>query len=606
MNREQFLALLARLRGEGDALSVEEFGQIAAYLADASRDDATDDEIGEVRTLVRALGADDAVSIDELEAAVAVNDAITAVTTARTEADAAIEERRAALRAQLSDGDEPEEPAEEPAADAPAEEPATEDAPVEEAPATGAPVAEETPAAEPELVGATAAAPAPVRRPATPGQLRNRRPAGAVVETPARRAHNRILRDGNGEFADLSEVGEAMVEARRRFLNANNGVSEQMVLASIEAEYDESRVLHDGQGTANMGKLSAVRDALFNRAADDLDAVVAAGGLCGPAEPYYGLQQLAVSDRPFAAGLQRFSAPRGQVQFRVPPSFPEFDAAVGIWSETNDTLPGSDGPATKPCLVVDCNGLSDAVIYAVTECLTFGNFMARTDPETVANAVANTAAAFARKAEVKLLDGVKALSTAVTAGDALGAWRDLVYQMSVAGVGMRSRLRMRPDSVLEVRMPAWSREMVVNDLRRAMPGDGTLVGAGALFDRALAESNLRVASYYLDSPTGVNQQVFGPQNAGQLVDFPSTVQWHIAVPGSVLMLDNGRLDLGIVRDSILNRTNDFQTFAETFEGLMFVGQAGTSMWVTSTVCPNGAASGLIDPSSFCTGDYVPV
>jgi hypothetical protein len=162
---------------------------------------------------------------------------------------------------------------------------------------------------------------------------------------------------------------------------------------------------------------------------------------------------------------------------------------------------------------------------------------------------------------------------------------------------------MARDAVLEVRLPSWVYDMVLADLVRALPGDGTLAAGEDLFNRALAAANVRLAGLYIDSPTSGPQQVFGPQPAGALVDFPSAVQWHLTAPGSFVVLDNGRLDLGIVRDSILNRTNDYQTFAETFEGLAFLGLE--SMWVTSTVCPNGASSGTIEPSSFCSGDYVP-
>lgn len=36
-------------------------------------------------------------------------------------------------------------------------------------------------------------------------------------------------------------------------------------------------------------------------------------------------------------------------------------------------------------------------------------------------------------------------------------------------------------------------------------------------------------------------------------------------------LDGGTLDLGVVRDSTLNATNDFQVFGEVFEGSGYLG-----------------------------------
>jgi hypothetical protein len=52
--------------------------------------------------------------------------------------------------------------------------------------------------------------------------------------------------------------------------------------------------------------------------------------------------------------------------------------------------------------------------------------------------------------------------------------------------------------------------------------------------------------------------------------------------------DRFELDLGIVRDSTLNATNDFESFAETWEAAAYVGFE--SLAVTSIVCPNGEST----------------
>jgi hypothetical protein len=58
--------------------------------------------------------------------------------------------------------------------------------------------------------------------------------------------------------------------------------------------------------------------------------------------------------------------------------------------------------------------------------------------------------------------------------------------------------------------------------------------------------------------------------------------------GSHLYLDGGVLELGIVRDSVLNANNNFQLFGEGFENAAFVGI--TSLAITSSVCDNGAVT----------------
>jgi hypothetical protein len=632
LTRDEFLALLARLRGDGEALTAAELAAMAAYAshhaaADAeAREAITDDELAEVEASLMALGESDDLPLDALEAAVDAVEGVRTVAEGRIEADAAAAaeaarleqeaaQRRQELRDRLAgpqasdagdgdgdaadagDGDDGQADADGDGGDAGDD--AGEGGAGGDGDDAGA-AGDAEGADDREPVGATAAA---GTRRSAPQRIRRTAGDPAAARRTERRG-NRILRDasrGGGEFADLAELGQAMFETRQRMLHANNGVSEMMVLGAVEAEYPDDHVLDPYRSVEQLQALSAA--AAAGMGAEQYDAQVAAGGFCAPTEPYYGIMALATAGRPFRGSFPQRNAARGRILFRTPPDFPDFAGAVSQWTETNDTTPGSDGPATKPCLVVPCSDTDEAEVYAVTECLTFGNFMARTDPETIANAVVNTAAAFARKADTLLIDAVKAASTAVTAGDALGAYRDLSYQIRVAAAGFRSRHRMDPNAVLELRLPAWSYDLVLADLVRSLPGDGTLDAGRDLFNRALAAANVRLAGLYIDSPTTGVPQVFGPQNAGGLVDFPAAVQWHLTAPGSFVVLDNGRLDLGVVRDSILNRTNDYQTFAETFEGIAFLGLE--SLWVTSTVCPNGASSGTVDPSAFCGGDYVP-
>lgn len=629
MDREQFLALLARFRGDGDPLTVDELNQLSAYVTEhsADREAVTADELGEVRDLCRALGEDDEVTIPALQAAVAVVTAIDTAAAARDEEDAAEQAERDALRLQLL-GEQPADEAGDDEAgdgdgagegeaggdgeagegDGGAGDAGTGDGAGDGGDGAGAAGDGGAGDAEREPVGAATAAGGAggagtgTRARSVPTTLR--RPGGEH-QPGRRRLMNRIRRDGGGEFDTLDTLGEQMVERRASFLSGNqSGVAEKVTIGSILAEFQDDRILDPEQPALTARRLSAVTASVHNQPADTYDAAVASGGFCAPAMPYYGIMQLATASRPFRAGLQQFDASRGRITHRVPPAFLDFSTAVAIWTGDNDALPGSAGPTTKPCLRVECPELADSEVYAVTECLEYGNFMARTDPETVRNATDNTLAAFARKAEVRLIDLMKAASTPVNGGAVLGAYRDLLYQIGVAALGYRSRERMDMNAVLEIRLPAWAWTMARFDLMRGMPGDGTLAGAQQWIDRFLAENNLRVASLYIDSPTSGVQQVFGPQHSGSLVDFPAAVQWQLSSPGSFFLLDNGRLDVGVIRDSALVETNDYRTFAESFEGLAYMGVA--SYWVTSTVCPNGQAAALVDTELICAGEYVPV
>ena len=49
----------------------------------------------------------------------------------------------------------------------------------------------------------------------------------------------------------------------------------------------------------------------------------------------------------------------------------------------------------------------------------------------------------------------------------------------------------------------------------------------------------------------------------------------------------GVLELGIVRDSTLNSTNDFQVFGERFRNVARIAPAQAAYWVTTDLCASG-------------------
>jgi hypothetical protein len=214
---------------------------------------------------------------------------------------------------------------------------------------------------------------------------------------------------------------------------------------------------------------------------------------------------------------------------------------------------------------------------------------ARTYPELLAQWNNLLLAAQARLAESQLLTDIDDFSTAVTAASVGGgAIADLLPQILQAAVGMRSRHRMAEDTVLRVMLPSWAIPLLVTDALRAE------------FERFDTDSQRIIAkmrefnvepTFYVDGAAGAGQ-VFDAQSAGALDTFPDEVRWYIFPEGTFLFLDGGSLELGLVRDSVLNATNDFQLFGETFEAVAYVGVE--SLAVTSTVCPSGATSAPVE------------
>jgi hypothetical protein len=363
-------------------------------------------------------------------------------------------------------------------------------------------------------------------------------------------------------------------------------------------QYPESHRL-DANMSSNMDKIAKAQAAV--QAEGGMRSAVehgltASGGICAPEEVRYDMPTLGVDDRPVRDGfMTRFGADRGGITTLPPPVLEEVAGAVDVWTNANDITPSD--PTTKPCLTVTCPSEDNSVVEAITKCLEYGNFRARYLPEQIEAWMDLAAVQHARTAEVQLLTAIAAGSTAVTAGQVLGTTRDVLASLDRANAVWR--YRHRDDGItLSFAAPAWLRDQIKADIARQLPvgsTDETLAVADANIDRWFASRNIDPV-WLLDGTAG---QTFGVQGAGPLQGWPSTVTTYLAPAGSWLFLDGGMLDLGIVRDSTLNSTNDVQVFAETFEGSHF---HGVESWtLTFDTCPDGSTSAAVDIAPCVSG-----
>lgn len=393
----------------------------------------------------------------------------------------------------------------------------------------------------------------------------------------------------------LRSVAEAFISRRGTLKGADRaGDGDEIIVASVDAQYPAERRLSADNAAENMAKIQAVASP---------EAVTASGGLCAPLEPYYGIQVISAAHRPVRDALPKFSADRGGVRFQPPPKLSALTNSIGVYTATDDAktynADGSGGGVIfKPCLHVTCGVEQSVTVEAITRCLTFGNFGARTYPEQVEAWLALAIAAHARRAEGLLLDAIDVASTQVTAAANYSAVRSLLSQVDQAVAAYRSRNRTSPSMGLRIMLPEWSKELIRADLARGFRGGDLdpLSVSDAQIVSWFTERSV-TPTFYVDTASGAGQ-TFGAQGAGALTAFPSTVVWYLFVEGSFVFLDGGTLDLGLVRDSTLNKTNDYQIFAETFEGVAFYGVE--SIKVTSTVCANGSYAPAATGQSPCT------
>jgi hypothetical protein len=503
---------------------------------------------------------------------------LVAVQAERETAAAALDAELAALDAQFAEeasivGDEEgdEEPAEEPEPEeeAPAEEPAPEEAAeVLEPVAASAPVLRPTAAAAARHVPADRQA-----RPRTPAKV------GRVVSLAGGAIGNPV--DG------LAEIGRLVAYQASNFIGAGaGGGGEKVPVARIIAEYPPERILGATEGFAqdNQSKIEAV-------GAGGPIPLAASGGICIPAQPYYDSAVVATDARPVVAALQPFQT-RGGVSFIPPTSVADYSPAE--WTLTQDEAVTSSDSTWKAVQTITCGTVTTVRPHGVYWIGEIGNLNEMTNPERTSAEMANAMAAYARQADVLLLRDIRDGSTRLNApgvgGQAIGAARDTLVSMAQAAVGYRNRFRMDPAVTLNVLAPAWLRDAMQLDLAVQQPGDDKYVSALSEVNGYLAAANLR-PYWYLDSPpstgagAGPSQYFSAPSANGTIPAFPGYAQWGLFHDGAWLYGDQGEINLGPVRDSVLNRRNAFQMFIEGFELAAMVGVA--SYWVTQIVAIAG-------------------
>jgi len=394
------------------------------------------------------------------------------------------------------------------------------------------------------------------------------------------------------EITDPKEFGEALATRINSLMRLNGGDGEQIVVASVKAPAPDDRTLTMGDPLGNGDKIRAVidPDALVQNAG--VDAMVASGGCCAPLVTKYDLwDNGGDTSRPVRDALAGFRADRGGIRFFAGPELADVQGALGFWTCADDAAADAGNPATwKVCARINCPPEQTAELQAITMCLTFGVLQTRIFPEL---AVANNKLlqiAHARLADSALLAQIKAGSTAVTdGGTAWGAVRDIMSALSRASMYYRDRYRLK-SAPLRAIFPSWILELMRTELMIG-PDWGRDFGRhyGVSEDEMrtfFATRNINV-TFTQDSsaPATLGGGFFPAITGAALPTFPTTVQWALYPEGAWLFLDGGQLDLGIVRDSTLVRTNDYMEFSESFEAAAHIG--GESLWVTSTVSVSG-------------------
>ena len=392
-----------------------------------------------------------------------------------------------------------------------------------------------------------------------------------------------------GQPLDRLSLAEAMRTVARRLgpaAKSENGIEQRFFIAQANFPYPDDRRLMPGELDVNAQKIQAViPDGIAGMKGNKV--LTASGGLCAPLEPFYTMPNFAVTSRPVREALPSFQADRGGVSVPEATIIGDIDDALTVMTVDEDAA----GTYTKSCQDLECPDYTDVTIVVLAHCREYGNLNARAWPEKIAHENDLTMAALARTAESFLLDRIKAQSLNVTSSTTLGAMVDFVDAIVRASAGVRYRLRMNPGTNFRLLCPAWVPDLLVDDTVRTQFAER--FASQSRMSAILGSYGVNV-SYYLDTPSTGTTQGFANEVTSTTLDaFPAVVQMALFPEGAFLHLDGGTLDLGIVRDSTLNSTNDFQIFGEIFENVVRIAPQQAALWIDLTTAPTGQFPALV-------------
>ena len=396
---------------------------------------------------------------------------------------------------------------------------------------------------------------------------------------------------GAGESMDFDQLADAATQV----INGSSNIrtdGDGIVLAHQTIANDADLRLTKNENE-NFGIIQEVIEGTLEAHAGS-NGMVASGAPCLPTKVDYSFFRLAKVQRPVEQNLPRVSTPEGQIRFISPVDWAYLSQGITVKTCVDE---GAVPYVDKSVVKVDCPNTRECCVSSVSRILEFNNLTFRAFRQFTREAIYQLGVAFAAAKEVMYLDDIEAGSTLVNP-NALqyGATRDIFSTLATAAYGYRKRHHMNMDAPLTVMVHDSIKYIkaidMFNDGRLSFGRDpeGTM---RAYFSKLGV--NL-VYTYHLSSnATAVNGTgLYGPQAAGaDLNALPTQICAYMFSPGTFIRMDAGQLDLGLVRDSVLNRQNDLHLFAEQWTKVCKVGYE--SVKIPLAVCPNGAGAGDIEP-----------
>lgn len=393
-----------------------------------------------------------------------------------------------------------------------------------------------------------------------------------------------------GKIGDMTSLVKAM-QKRARTLPVAHGNGQRVHVAELQRRH-----AYAVDDRMDLETLTAIIDM-----ASDPAILTAAGGWCAPLEISYDFYNIVCLDG--AVDLPRIGAPRGGLSWPISASFGDISALDGVvwtWTNTMDVaaVTGTGQSGIKPCVRVPCPDYTQAVLDCDGMCVTVGNLTSDAFPELIANHLRLVEAIHAHYMNNRLITqmALPANSTAVNTTQTDGpASVDFLNVSTFYRRHLIEKYAMCDDAIIEGVYPRFAKDMIKNDLR--LVGGVTPDAVNCVSDEMLADwldcAGVR-AQFVADWQVRGDGQ---PGAATAPTAWPGTVNFLLYPAGTFARLEGMTLDLGVVRDSTLNETNDFTAaWMEECWALAKIGHE--SLNVTLDTCVNGSR-GALDQSA-CT------
>lgn len=411
---------------------------------------------------------------------------------------------------------------------------------------------------------------------------------------------------GRGQdLTSLDDVVGVFQRTARSLPATRDGSGREVLCASIRNEFEH--VIDD---RTTPGQVEELFRHLTKR--ENKEALVAGGGWCAPSQIRYDFFNIACQDG--LVDLPTFGVTRGGIRFPTSPSLADAVYTVGgvanqgfptfagpalassatdpwLWTETDDIATVTGNP-NKPTMRVPCPAFGEVRLECYGLTLTAGNLTDDAYPEATANTLRLLNSAFTHVQNARIISSMVTLSTSAIlitgAGATRPAYNQILSGLDMAATDYRAKFGMCDDDVLEVIAPYWVADVLVADLAWRTKVE-LLSVSEAQITGYFADRNLRVQWVNDWQVRGSGQ--FG-NAAANMVAWPTSADFLLYAAGTFIKGNGLTLDLGVVRDSVLNAENDFTAaWSEECHLVAKVGHESRRYNIAFTV--NGADAGAV-------------